>query len=156
MDVTGEGLGPVVDHLHRAAGVEGEHAQVDVEVDVLAGPEGATDAGGIRPDLVGTQSEAGDDLLMVGMDELAGGVQVHPALAVGNGQACFGPEGSLVLHAHFVVALDHDLALLGRLGQGTLGPRRRLGARDGAAAGHAHASCGSTIALTHSRRSIAS
>jgi hypothetical protein len=83
---------------------------VDVEVDVLAGPECPADAGGIGPDLLGTQPEAGDDLLVVGVDELAGGVQVHPALAVGDRQPCLGPERSLVLHPYLVVALDHDLA----------------------------------------------
>src|SRR5690606_26835474 len=43
MDVPGERLAPVIHHLHGPTGVEGEHAQMDVEVHVLAGTEGAAD-----------------------------------------------------------------------------------------------------------------
>ena len=45
VDVAGEGLLAVVDHLHRAVRLEGEHRAVDLHGEVLAPAEGAADAG---------------------------------------------------------------------------------------------------------------
>ena len=45
MHMTHERLGSAVHHLHRPAGVLGEHAQVDVQAEVLAGPESASHPG---------------------------------------------------------------------------------------------------------------
>ena len=91
VDVAGEGLRAVVDHLYRPAGVQGQQAKVDVQVDVLPRPEGATDPGGVGPHLVRAQTETGHHLLVVDVDVLAGGVQIDATLAIGDGETGLGP-----------------------------------------------------------------
>ena len=111
MDVTDERLRPVVHHLHRTAGVQGEQAQVDLQADVLARAECPTDARHVKANLVGPQAEGGDHLFVVDVQPLGGDVEVDPADSVGNRQARLGTELSLVLHPDLVVALDHHLAV---------------------------------------------
>ncbi len=83
---------------------------MDLQRQVLAGPEGAADAGQVEAHLLGAQAQAGDDLAVVHVHPLGGDVEVDSALAVGDGQARLGAEHRLVLLADLVVALDHDLA----------------------------------------------
>ncbi len=105
--VADEALLPVVDHLHRATGGQGEQAQVDLQRDVLPRPEGAPDAGVVHPYLVLGDPQAGDDLGVVGVGPLGRHVQVDPPLPVGHRQPRLGAERRLILHAHLVGALDH-------------------------------------------------
>jgi hypothetical protein len=105
--VPGERLGALIDHLHRLAGVEGEHAEMDVQVDVLTGAESPTDPGGVGSNLVGAQTKTGHHLLLIDVDKLTGGVEVDAAVAVGNGQTRLGTQGGLVLHTHLVEPFDY-------------------------------------------------
>ncbi len=83
---------------------------MDLQGQVLAGPEGPADAGEVEAHLLGAQAQAGDDLAVVHVHPLGGDVEVHPALAVGHGQARLGAQHRLVLDPDLVVALDHHLA----------------------------------------------
>ena len=103
VDVAGEGLLAVVDHLHRAVGLQGEHRAVDLHGEVLAPAEGAADAGEVDAHLRRRQAEARCDLVAVDVEPLRRDVDVHAALAVRNGQARFGPEEGLVLDPELVV-----------------------------------------------------
>ncbi len=108
VDVAGEGLGAVVHHLHRAAGAQRQHAEVDVHAHVLTRSEGAPHTDRVAPHLAGGDAEAAVDLLVVGVEPLADGPEVDAALSIGDGEARLGAEGSLVLLAHLVVPLDSD------------------------------------------------
>ncbi len=102
-----ERLLPVVDHLHRLAGVQGQHARVHVHGQVLTPAERAADAGQHEPDLLRWQPQRRADLPLVDVQPLGGHVQVHPALAVRHREPRLGPEKGLVLHADPVTA-GHD------------------------------------------------
>jgi hypothetical protein len=108
MDMPGERLRPVIDHLDRTAGVKGKKAEMNVKVEVFPRPERSPDPGRVRPHLVGAKAEAGHHLLLINVDELAGGVEVDAAVSVGYGETCLGAKRSLVLHPDLVMALDHD------------------------------------------------
>jgi hypothetical protein len=64
----------------------------------------------VDADLGRRQAEAWCDLVAVDMEPLRRHVDVHPALAVRNGEARFGPEESLVLDPELVVSGDSHLA----------------------------------------------
>ena len=83
---------------------------MDLQGQVLAGPEGPADTGEVQAHLLGAQAQAGDDLAVVHVHPLGRDVEVHAALAVGDGQARLGAQHRLVLLPHLVVALDDDVA----------------------------------------------
>ena len=86
VDVAGERLGAVVDHLHGAARVEGQHRAVDLHREVFAAAEGAADAGEMDAHLLGREPQAGRDLVAVDVQPLGRDVQVDAAGAVGHRQ----------------------------------------------------------------------
>ena len=65
VDVAYEGLLPVVDHLHRPAGVQGEHRGVDLHREVFTTAEGSADARKVDPHLLGLEAEARCHLVAV-------------------------------------------------------------------------------------------
>ncbi len=103
-----ERLLAVVDHLHRATGVQGQQGQVDLQADVLTGTEGAAHPGQLDAHLLGRQAEAGAHLGQVVVQPLGAHEQVDPAIGGGDGQPGLGAQRGLVLHAHVVGALDGD------------------------------------------------
>ena len=111
MDVAREGLLTVVDHLHGPPRVEREQGGVDLDREVLAAAEGAADAGEVDPHLLGSEREAGRDLVAVDVDPLGGDVDVDASLSVRDGEAGLGAEECLVLGADLVDAADRDVAL---------------------------------------------
>ena len=86
MHVAEEGLLAGVDHLHRPAGPQRQQADVDLEADVLAGPERPAHAAQRHADLLGRQAEAGGDLVAVGVEPLGGDEQLDAAVARRDGQ----------------------------------------------------------------------
>ena len=110
VDVTDERLAPVVFHLDRPSRAERQHADVDLERDVLAGAERAAHARRVASHLVRLHAEAWVDLLVIDVDPLARGPQIDAALTVRNRQAGLGAEGCLVLGPHLVRALDDEFA----------------------------------------------
>ena len=82
---------------------------------VLASTERAADAGEMDPDLLRPQAEARRDLITVDMEPLRRDVDVHPAFAVGNGEARLGPEERLVLDADLVHPGDGHVSLRVRI-----------------------------------------
>jgi hypothetical protein len=116
VDVAEEGLLARVDHPHRAAGVEREHAGVDLHREVLAAAEGAAHARERQPHLLGGQVEAGGDLALIRVQPLRRDEQVDAAVLAGDREAGLGAEEGLVLHADLVVAADDHVRLrAGRL-----------------------------------------
>ena len=95
-DVAGEGLRALVDQLHRPAGVQGQRAKVDMQVDILLAPECATDPGGGGHAPVPGVDRDCHHLFVVDVDVLAGGVQIDTALAIRDGEAGLGPQGCLI------------------------------------------------------------
>ena len=65
-----------VDDLDGAPGGESEQAQLHLHAQVLAGSEGAADAGEVDTHLVVGEVEAGGDLILVDVQPLRGDVQV--------------------------------------------------------------------------------
>ena len=114
VDVAGERLGAVVDHLHGPVGVEREQRPVDLHREVLASAERAAHAGEVDPHLLGLEAEAGRDLVAVDMQPLRRDVDVDTALAVRDGEPRLGPEERLILDAELVDAAHDDVA--GRVG----------------------------------------
>ena len=110
VDVAGERLGAVVDHLHRPVGVEGQHRAVDLHREVLAAAEGAADAGEVDAHLLGREPQAGRDLVAVDVQPLGRDVDVDAALAVRHREARLRAEERLVLDAELVGARDDDVA----------------------------------------------
>ena len=108
VDMPGERLRAVIDHLDRPPGVEGQHAEMDVQVDVFSGPEGATDPRRVGTHLIRSESEAGHHLLLIDVHVLARRVQIDTALAVRDGETGLGPQRRLILHPDLVLTLDHD------------------------------------------------
>ena len=78
--VTEEGLLAGVDHLHRTTGVQRQQAYLHVHREVLAGPEGTTDPGQVKPDLLERESQACRHLLLVHVQPLSGDVEVDSAV----------------------------------------------------------------------------
>ena len=111
VDVPRERLGPVVDHLHRASGVQREQGAVDLHREVLASAERPAHAREVDPHLLGPQREAGRDLVAVDVQPLGRDVDVDAALAVGDGEARLRAEERLVLDPELVLARDGDVAL---------------------------------------------
>src|SRR5215210_28656 len=103
-----KGLLAVVHHLDRALGVESEEAGVGLHGEVFPAPEGATHAREGEPHPLRGQVEALGQLILVDVQPLRGDVQVHPALAVGHGQAGLGAQKRLVLHPDLVLSLNDD------------------------------------------------
>ena len=138
VDVAEERLLARVEDLDRTAGAQGQHAGVDLHGQVLAGAEGAADAGQGDPDLLRRQVEAGGELVAVDVQPLGGDVQVDPALAVGHGQAGLGAEEGLVLHADLVLAGDHDGGgcLLVAVADADVAQDVAVGVERGSAVGH--------------------
>ena len=87
VDVAGERLLAVVDHLHRPVRVEREHRGVDLHREVLAAAEGAADAGEVDPHLLGREAEARRHLVAIDVEPLRRDVDVDAALAVRNREA---------------------------------------------------------------------
>lgn len=115
VDVSEEGLEPVVDDLDGLAGAERQQAGVDLHRDVLAAAEGPADAGERHTDLVLGQAEDGGDLAEVRVQPLGGDVQLDAAVLGGHREAGLGAEEGLVLHAEGVLARDDDVGALGGL-----------------------------------------
>lgn len=111
VDVAVEGLQPVVDHLHGPAGVQGQHAAVDLHGEVLAAAEGAAHAGHGEADLLQREAEGVGRLPLVDVEPLGGEEEVDAAVLVGDRQTGLRPQERLVLHAHGVHVGDHDLRL---------------------------------------------
>ena len=109
VDVAVERLLAVVGHPHRARGVQGEHAGVDLHREVLAPAERAAHAAQGEAHLLGRQAEARGHLVLVDVQPLGGDVEVDAALAVGHREPRLGPQEGLVLHADLVLAADHDV-----------------------------------------------
>ena len=108
LDVAGERLGSVVDHLYGTPGPQGQQGDVDVERDVLASSKGSTDPGRVAPDRLIGQVEASDDLSVIDVNPLRGDVEVEATEAVGNGQAGLGAERGLVLGRRLIETFDHN------------------------------------------------
>ena len=109
VDVPEERLLARVDHLHRAAGVQGEHRHVHLHREVLASPEGPADAGQVQPRQLGRQAQAGGDLALVHVQPLGGDVEVDPAVLGRHGEGRLRPQEGLVLHPDLVLGPHHDL-----------------------------------------------
>ena len=113
VDVPEERLLAPVDHLHRPAGVQREHAGVGLHRDVLAPAERAADARQREAHLLHRQVEAGGDLVAVHVQPLGRDPEVDPAVLGRDRQAGLRPEEGLVLHPDLVLAADHDVGLAG-------------------------------------------
>ncbi len=111
VDVAEERLVAAVDHLHRPAGAQREHARVDLHRDVLAAAERAADAAEREPHALGRQAEAGGDLVAVDVQPLRRDVQIDAAVAVRHRQPGLRAQERLVLHADLVGALDDDVGI---------------------------------------------
>ena len=81
---------------------------MDVQVDVLPGSEGATDASRMSPHLFRSKTQAGHHLLVIDVHVLARGIQIDTALAVRDGETCLSPQRRLILHPNLVLTFDHD------------------------------------------------
>jgi len=81
-----------------------------MEIDVLPGPEGTADAGGMGPHLVRAKPQARHHLFLVDVDVLAGGEEIDTTVTVGDRQTGLGPQWRLILHADLVEALDDHRA----------------------------------------------
>ena len=112
--VSVEALLPAVDHLHRAAGAQGQQTQVDVETEVLAGTERPTHPGQGQAHQLGIQTQAGRHLVPVHVEPLGGHVQLDASVLSRHGQARLRAQEGLVLHAHLVRPLDdHQIVAVG-------------------------------------------
>jgi hypothetical protein len=74
LHVSDKRLGPVVDHLHRAAGDAGEETKVDMEGDIFPGSKGSSDASRVTSHLVWSHVQTVDDLTVIDVDPLGGRV----------------------------------------------------------------------------------
>ena len=106
VDVAGERLLAVVDHLHRPVRVEREHGGVDLHREVLAAAEGAAHAGEVDPHLLGREAEARRHLVAVDVEPLRRDVDVDAALAVRDREPRLGAEEGLILARELVRPLD--------------------------------------------------
>ena len=104
-----ERLLPAVRHSDGSARGQGEQAGVYVDIEVLLAAERTADAGQHESHLVEGESEAGGHLGLVEVEVLARHVELHAAVAVGNGLAGLGSEEGRVLGAELVVADDDHL-----------------------------------------------
>jgi hypothetical protein len=111
VDVPDERLVAAVDDLHGPVGVQGQHRRVDLHRQVLTAAERPADAREVEAHLLGLQVEARRHLVAVDVEPLRGHVDVDATLAVGDGEARFGPQERLVLHPDLVEAADGDIAL---------------------------------------------
>ncbi len=111
--VAQEGLLARGGQLHRAAGLQGQQAQRQLEALVLAVGGGAGHPGHDDLHLFGRQAVAGGGRVAVAVRVGGGQVQLHAAVRTRYGQAGLGPYGRRVLAADAVQALHDDLA--GRL-----------------------------------------
>ena len=110
MDVAQEGLLAGVDHLHGPPGSQRQEADLHLHAHVLAGPEGAADAGEVQADLLERKRQGGGDLLLVDVQPLGGDVEVDTAVIGRDREPGLGAHEGLVLHAGLVAALDDDCA----------------------------------------------
>ena len=94
MHVAVERLLAAVRHLHRPARAQGEHAGVDLHVDVLARPERAADPGERDPHLLLGQAEARRDLLPVDVEPLRGARRSTPPSSDGTASPPSGPSAA--------------------------------------------------------------
>ena len=108
MDVAEECLLAIEDDLHRASRAQGEKRNLYLHAQVFAGTESSTYPGQVNPDLVERQRQASGHLVLVDVQPLGGDVKVDAAVLGRDRKARLRPERGLVLHAGFVVALDHD------------------------------------------------
>ena len=111
MDVAEERLFAPVHHLHRPAGVERQHAGMDLHRQVLASTEGAADAAENEPHPLRLEVERRGQLVSIDVEPLGGDVKVHPAVVGRHREAGLRAQERLVLHPHLVFAPDHHLAL---------------------------------------------
>ena len=118
VDVAEEGLLAVVDHLHGAFRLEGEHAGVDLHAEVLATAERAADAGECEPHLIRRKSQALCYLILVYVQPLGRDVKIHAAFTIRDGHPRFGTQESLVLHPDPVISTHHHVG--GRIGVAAL------------------------------------
>ncbi len=109
MHVAEERLFARVHHLDRLAGVQRQHAGVDLHGQVFPGAERAADAGQGDAHLVLGQGEARRDLAPVHVQPLGRHEQVDAAVLGGDRQPGLRAEERLVLHADLVLAADHDV-----------------------------------------------
>ena len=115
-----EGLLPVVDELDRFAGVQRQHARVDLHRQVLTGTERAAHAGQGQTYLLLGQPQGRGDLALVHVQPLGGHVQVHTAVLGGDRHPRLRSQEGLVLHAHLVLGGHHGVGLGAQPLQGLL------------------------------------
>ena len=105
-----ERLFSVVDHLHGAAGVKGQHAEVYLKAHILTGTERPAYACQSEAHLIFGETEGSRDLGLVGVEPLGGDVEFHAFVFARHRHARLHAHERLVLHADFVCAFYHDLA----------------------------------------------
>lgn len=110
VDVAQEGLFAGRRQFHRAARLQGEEAERELEALVLAVGGGARDSRDDHLHALGFQSVAGGSRVTVRVGVRGGEVQLHAAVGARDGQAGLGADGGRVLAADPVEALDDDLA----------------------------------------------
>lgn len=112
--VAEEGLLARGRQFHRAAGLERQQAERELEALVLAVGGGAGDAGDDDLDALGVKAVAGGGAVAVGVRVGRGEVELHAAVGARYREARLGADGGGVLAADAVEALDDDVA--GRVG----------------------------------------
>ena len=110
MDMAVERLFSVIDHLHGATSVKGQHAEVYLKAHILTGAERPAHACEGEAHLVFGQTEGCRDLGLVGVKPLGGDVEFHAFVFARHRHARLHAHERLVLHADFVCAFNHDLA----------------------------------------------
>ena len=108
--VAEEGLLAGRGELDRAAGLQGQQAERQLEARVLAVGGRAGHAGDDDLDLLRLQAEAGGGQVAVGVRVGGGGVDLDAAVGARHGESGLGADGGRVLAADAVQALDDDLA----------------------------------------------
>lgn len=108
--VAEEGLLARDGELHRAARLQGEQSERQLEALVLAVGGGAGHAGDDDLHPFGFEAEAGGGRVPVGVRVGGGEVQLHAAVGAGHGEAGLGADRGGVGAADAVLALDDDLA----------------------------------------------
>lgn len=108
--VAEEGLLAGRGQLDRAAGLQREQTERELEAGVLAVAGRAGHSGHHDLDPVGLQAEAGGGQVAVGVRVGGRGVDLDTAVGPGHGEPGLGADGRRVLAADPVEALDDDLA----------------------------------------------
>jgi hypothetical protein len=107
--VAEEGLLARGGEFDRAAGLQREQSERELEALVLAVGGGTGDAGDDDLHAVGLQAEAGGGRVAVVVRVRGGDVQLDAAVGAGHGETGLGADGGGVLAADAVQALDDDV-----------------------------------------------